>query len=206
MDRDGTHRRQLTHPLLDVNPPVYDGQPSWSPDGRWIVFTRSTTHSPTTLFMVPAAGGRAHSLRLVGLGPVWLGKRIAYLDENYTDIWTVNLHGGNRRRLAHDKAIFGLTRSSGGSLAYVGSRGSPRTSGTVVHIVDPAGRGTSFPIPARASSLVWSPDGKRLLLSASQGTAPAELYVVDASGRHFRRLTRNMGYVWKMAWLGPART
>ena len=171
------------------------------------MFTRSTTHSLTTLFVVPAAGGRAHSLHVTGYGPVWWGKRIAYIDDdNSQNILTVNLTGGGKRRLARDKSLIGLARSSTGSLAYLGSRGTPITSGTVVHIIDPAGRGTRFPLPVRASSLAWSPDGKRLLLSASRGAAPTDLFVVDADGRHFRRLTRNMGYIWTMGWLEPART
>ncbi len=206
MDRDGTDKRQLTHPPVDVDPSVHDDTPNWSPDGRWIVFTRSTTHSLTTLFVIPAAGGRARSLRVTGYGPVWLGKRIAYTDEDYQSILTVNLRGGAQRTLTRDKSLTVLARSSTGSLAYLGSRGTPITSGTVLHIIDPAGRETSFPLPVRASSLAWSPDGKRLLLSASRGSAPTDLFVVDADGRHFRRLTRNMGYIWTMGWLEPSRT
>ena len=49
-----------------------------------------------------------------------------------------------------------------------GSRPEP----CLAHHATRAGRATSFPLPVRASSLAWSPDGKRLLLSASRGSAP----------------------------------
>jgi hypothetical protein len=44
-----------------------DSQPSWSPDGRRIAFTRR--HS---LYVVPAAGGKARRIVASGVQPVWV--------------------------------------------------------------------------------------------------------------------------------------
>lgn len=40
MNADGSHLRRLTHNS------VYDNHPSWSPDGKRLVFTRASKNGP----------------------------------------------------------------------------------------------------------------------------------------------------------------
>ena len=47
-----------------------DSQPSWSPDGTRIVFTRARS-----LYVVPAAGGAARRIVAAGVQPVWVSRR-----------------------------------------------------------------------------------------------------------------------------------
>ena len=55
---DGSGNRDLTRN------PAWDGDPSWSPDGSEIAFTRRTDHGQ--IFVMPADGGRERKLRGVG--------------------------------------------------------------------------------------------------------------------------------------------
>src|SRR6185312_13229685 len=45
--------RQLT------NGTARDGEPRWSPDGRWLAFTSSREGGKAQLYLLPAAGGEA---------------------------------------------------------------------------------------------------------------------------------------------------
>ena len=69
-DVGGTNRRQLT----DL--PTGDATPSWSPDGKKIIFTRAAEH-------------RCYSMG----GMVW----------DQLDIWTVSVVGSNEQRLTSEK-------------------------------------------------------------------------------------------------------
>jgi dipeptidyl aminopeptidase/acylaminoacyl peptidase len=79
-DLDGsTPPRQLTHG-------VKDGQPRWSPDGRWIAFVRTTKadDAKPQLYLLPAEGGDARQVTDVktGVGEfAWApdSRRVAYL-------------------------------------------------------------------------------------------------------------------------------
>jgi Tol biopolymer transport system component len=73
-DLGGTNRRQIT----DL--PTVDGTPSWSPDGKKIIFTRATG-----LWLAP---------QFFGVGKMrWNG----------WDIWTVSLDGTLEQRLTNEK-------------------------------------------------------------------------------------------------------
>jgi dipeptidyl aminopeptidase/acylaminoacyl peptidase len=60
--------RQLT------NGEARDGEPRWSPDGRWLAFTSSRAGGRPQLFLLPSNGGEAVKLTEIDLGvstPVW---------------------------------------------------------------------------------------------------------------------------------------
>jgi Tol biopolymer transport system component len=190
MDATGGHREQLTRP--DANSGTQDGQPSWSPDARRIVFSRSDFFSPATLYVVPATGGRARALHVEGSSPAWGPSKIAYLGND--GVWTVRPDGTGAHLVVRARDTSVLAWSKGGSLAYLSRHGS------VIHLLGAKGQHSSFRVPGRADALTWSPDGTRLLVSASKGVFPSELYTVDARGGRFTQLTTSMGSIQGMSW------
>jgi len=73
---------------------VYDAQPRWSPDGRWLAFTRRTeSGKPAQLFLLPVEGGEAMPLTSLEGGtsdPAWSpdGLRIAFLSSHHPTLDT----------------------------------------------------------------------------------------------------------------------
>ncbi|HEY7731192.1 MAG TPA: hypothetical protein VH950_09855 [Gaiellaceae bacterium] len=63
MNTDGSGAQRLTHGR------AYDGEPAWSPDGRWIAF-RSTRHGNAELYVVKPDGS---GLRRLTQSPAWDG-------------------------------------------------------------------------------------------------------------------------------------
>lgn len=74
---DGTDLHQLT------NTPDYDTEPNWSPDGQTIAFRRSWPQTGSDIWFIPAQGGVAWPLVMLGEQrmPVWSpdGTRIAFV-------------------------------------------------------------------------------------------------------------------------------
>ncbi len=73
MDLDGTQVERLTDSLAD------DGYPSWSPDGRWIVFD-SNRYGSFDLFVMPSTGGPIERLTDAPgseQAPVWVTRKPA---------------------------------------------------------------------------------------------------------------------------------
>ncbi len=191
MDASGRHQRELTQPTE-----AYDGSPSWSPDGREILFSRSSATRPGELFVVPVAGGKARDLHIAGEAPVWGPRRIAYIGRDGPSIWTIAADGTDRRKIASGSTPLCLGWSSDGRLAYVDSFAND----VVVVIVGKTTR--SFRLPLRLpASLTWSPDGKTLLLSpAVTAAGPTELYSIGTDGKGFTRFTSRMGATHGVTW------
>jgi hypothetical protein len=75
INANGTDARALVAPQQSV----WDANPSWSPNGTLIVFSRSTTNTGGELYVVPAKGGKPRDLHIAGQFPVWGPTRVAYI-------------------------------------------------------------------------------------------------------------------------------
>jgi Tol biopolymer transport system component len=105
-----TARPQLKYQFLTSAPGSIDLWPCFSPDGKTVVFSRSTDKGKTwDLFIVPSSGGLAKRLSTTALPvsanrPNWSAKTnlIAFTGESSDDktsVWLINPDGTQARRV-----------------------------------------------------------------------------------------------------------
>jgi dipeptidyl aminopeptidase/acylaminoacyl peptidase len=100
MNANGSHARRLTSPGIKNEIGDWDANPSWSPDGKSIVFDRAGSSSWLGLFVISAARGSPRSLHIAGARQaLWGPHRIAYSGE-LGAIWTAKPDGSDRREVA----------------------------------------------------------------------------------------------------------
>ncbi len=156
---------------------TFDDSPTWSPDGSTILFSESGCDSPAELYTVPAAGGAVRDLGAAGAQPAWGPSRIAYVARG---VWTANPDGTDAVRVGKGSHP---AWSADGRLAYLTGR-----SGTTVVVGS-----TQSQLPfVSVSSLAWSPDGTRFVVTArASGAAAPDVYTVRTDGTDPIRLTTN---------------
>jgi Tol biopolymer transport system component len=174
---DGTGGRTLTNP----DDCTFDKSPAWSPDGSTMLFSEETCDRPGELFTIPATGGTPHDLKIAGNDPAWGPSKIAYVasDLPAVGLWTANPDGTGKVQVAAKGVL--PAWSADGKLAYL--------TGAATVVVG----STSFKLPfAHVTSLAWSPDGTRFVVTAEKkGAAASEVFTVKTDGTDLVELTRN---------------
>jgi Tol biopolymer transport system component len=194
---DGSGEHVLTT-NADCPPPTYgpfetpaigDFTPAWSPGGKTILFSRRVCGGDPELFTVAASGGAVHDLGIGGGQPAWGPSRIAYIVGSF--IWTANPDGSNPVKIDGGLS-YSPAWSPDGRLTYLkGNKNNYR--GYYGNTLVVSGKQTTLPF-ASVSSVAWSTDGSRLVVTAQQTTtAPFDVYSVNPDGSEPVRLTQNYG-------------
>jgi len=164
--------------------------PSWSPDGTRILFVRTGASTPSTLFVVPAAGGAPTNLHLSGYETAWGPTRIAWTDigTNPTSLWTANPDGSSKQGVA-EGLVASPAWAKDGRLAYL--------EGAAMAVIVSGGSTTKVQLPfQQVTSLGWSPDGTRFVVAARAPlTAVPDIYTLRTDGTDVKRLTTDLDAV-----------
>jgi len=191
---------QLTRHTYQEETP-FDTSPSWSPDGSQLAFLRSGTNTPPTVFTMPASGGAARSLHVVGWNPVWGPTKIAYVTNTVKP--TVNtldpVSGAAQVVAKGDPGVLAWSRD--GRLAYLQGDGRGHTSiVTVGSGLKPIALAPLLAPGAEVQGLAWSPDGAHFAFTASDADGIGEVYTIGTDGKALTQVTRNLGAVGDLSW------
>ncbi len=207
MNADGSGLRLLT-------PTGLNGGPSWSPNGRLIVFSTLQFGKQATVSVVPATGGRVRKLlstplpckRCYGTGfgsPTFSpdGKRIAFVWHKTAAsaaIFTMNATGGGLKQVVawrNGGVTDKIDWSPNGSRIAFSTPGIGDRPGfsSNVFTVRPDGTGLVELTDSRGGKVnngldSWSPDGRKIAF-VSNRSGTYEIYTMNADGSGVSQVT-----------------
>ena len=190
MRSDGSDPVRLTD--NDAN----DMSPSWSPDGRQILFVSDRDGNRDVFVMNADGNGQINVTNhpTEDWTPVWSpdGDRIAFgsLRSGNWEIYTMDTDGGDVQRLTtHTSADYGPAWSPDGEqIAFVSNRDGNLEVYVMALADDAPVRVTND--EATDQSPAWSPDGTRLLWE-SYRDGNMEIYSANADGTDLRNLSQD---------------
>ena len=169
MKADGTDVRKIT------DSQGYNGKPSWSPDGRWLLFDADRSDYPASqgIYRIRSDGsGSPQRITSLPAGSGWQelaryspdGRRIVF---NEVRVITVPQDDGATAEV--EQAALFTVRADGTRLRRI------------------------TPWELSAADADWSPDGSRLVFSARPASAQGlmDVMTVDADGRHLTNVSRD---------------
>ena len=163
MNADGSNPIRLTSPGID---------PSWSPDGRKIAFTRDG------IYVMDAAGSNPTLIDYGGYQPSWSpdGKKIAFTttgDFGTPEIFVMNADGSSHTRLTDNLGLwddFDPAWSPDGTRIAYDERICDENNGTCeLHINVMNADGTGKEWVGEGGGPAWSPDGTKIAFSGQDG-------------------------------------
>lgn len=197
--------RQLT------DDPAQDGFPSWSPDGRYILFSRyggDVAPEKTGLWLVSPDGGEPHQLTtFIGEHPDWSpdGRYIAFDGDFGNSIQLVSASGGTPIRIVPESIP--VLRGGQPKWSPDGSRIAFKEGSNLWVLEVSTGRFDKVfsepgkvPIPTG-----WSLDGTEIYVSLREGpeNPNSSVWAISAIGQGKRQLTLEKESAYPYADLSP---
>lgn len=202
---DGSGQRRVTRNAY------VDSLGGWAPDGAKMLVYRTVLPpdvGDNAIFVMNADG--THERRLLldredpsddDLGAAeWTpdSKRIV-VEINY-EIYSMNLRGGNRRKLTTCQRPCASYPAVGpdGRIAYVDVNAD-------IYVMNADGSGAHRIVEvSNPGEITWSPNGRKLLYVAGQ-SAGSDVFVVNADGTGLRNLTHSQTHQYAATWSPDSR-
>jgi Tol biopolymer transport system component len=174
----------------------FDSSPRWSPDGRWIAFSRQRDPKHFTTIDLYAIRPNGAGLRRLtfttgaDLSPAWSPASRTVVFQNGGRLATIGITGGPVQRL-DIKGTQSSWSPDGSELAFAVPSGGGRSpiwaakiDGSDARVVDDGGSGVD-------SSPSWSADGSEIFFSSTR-TDRGDIYAARADGSDLRQVTSSV--------------
>jgi len=197
---DGTQLTRLT-----TAEGVTDTEPSWSPDGQRIAFTRfhdtvNNRMESAELWIMNADGGNQQNININGAFADWSpdNTRLVYISgrSGNQEIYTCLADGSNEQRLSETvtNATFPNWSHDGRKIAFSASTGNVNDgSAYEIFVMNADGTDLIRLTNNNCSDFFpcWSPDDTQIVFESDLPDGPGheEIYVMNADGSNVRRVT-----------------
>ena len=210
MDYDGSNLTNLTNTPFGFD----EDYPSWSPDGRKIMYCTGTPRTYRGRSSQPAYAGEIYVMNVDGTEKQNLtnnpaldyhsswspdGKKILFISkrDGNKEIYVMNADGTDQRNLTHNPAIddYASWSPDGSKIVFVSHRDRKENDRNIeiyVMNADGTNQRNLTNHPGRDQIPSWSPDGSRIGFSSTRDNNE-DIYIMNADGSGIMRLTDYRG-------------